>query len=139
MRIDNYGRATGVAARGSAKGGNGMSAAFLIDSGEPQVRAASTGAASAAAGIDALLALQAIEDPLFKKKKAMRRGRALLDVLEDMKADLLIGRMGEGRLNALLALLGQAREASEPGLDAVIDDIELRARVELAKLGRFPG
>ena len=26
-----------------------------------------------------------------------------------------------------------------PGLDAVLDDIELRARVELAKFGRYPG
>jgi hypothetical protein len=69
----------------------------------------------------------------------VRRGKALLDVLEDMKADLLLGHVGEGRLNQLLALIGQAREKSEPGLDALIDDIELRARVELAKLGRFPG
>ena len=32
-----------------------------------------------------------------------------------------------------------ARERKLPGLDAVLDDIELRARVELAKFGRYPG
>ena len=35
-------------------------------------------------------------------------------------------------------LIGQARERDLPGLDAVLDDIELRARVELAKFGRYP-
>jgi hypothetical protein len=45
--------------------------------------------------------------------------------------------MAEGRLNQLMAVLTQARERSEPGLDALLDDIELRARVELAKRGLY--
>jgi hypothetical protein len=92
-----------------------------------------------AAGIEALLALQAIEDPILAKKKAIRRGKSLLDTLDDIKADLLVGRVSEGRLNLLMSVIGQARERSEPGLDSLLDDIELRARVELAKFGRFPG
>jgi hypothetical protein len=139
LRIDGYAKTSGITARGTARAGSGASAAFVIGDAAPTTRAAATAPAAAAAGIDALLALQAVEDPLFRKKKAVRRGKALLDVLEEMKADLLLGRIGEGRLNQLLALIGQAREKSEPGLDALIDDIELRARVELAKLGRFPG
>jgi hypothetical protein len=39
----------------------------------------------------------------------------------------------------LLALLGQARDRTEAGLDGVLDEVELRARVELAKFGRFAG
>ena len=50
----------------------------------------------------------------------------------------LTGRVSEGRLNQLMAVLGQAREKADPGLDALIDDIELRARVELAKRGLYP-
>ena len=38
-----------------------------------------------------------------------------------------------------MTLIAQAREQSLPGLDGVLDDIELRARVELAKFGRYPG
>jgi len=139
LRIDGYARTGGVAGRGAARSSAGSASAFVIGDSAPATRAAATAPAAAAAGIDALLALQAVEDPLFRKKKAVRRGKALLDVLEDMKADLLLGRVSEGRLNQLLALIGQAREKSDPGLDALIDDIELRARVELAKLGRFPG
>ena len=90
-----------------------------------------------ASSLDALLALQAVDDPLQKRKKAVRRGQAVLDTLDDVKADLLVGRVGEGKLNQLLSLIGQAREQTQPGLDAVLDDIELRARVELAKFERF--
>ena len=89
-------------------------------------------------GIDALLALQAADDPLLGRKKAIRRGTALLDTLDQIKGDLLIGRVSEGRLNQLMVLIGQARERNLPGLDGVLDDIELRARVELAKFGRYP-
>jgi hypothetical protein len=35
-------------------------------------------------------------------------------------------------------MLDEVRERSLPGLDAVLDDIELRVKVELAKFGRFP-
>ncbi|HZY50119.1 MAG TPA: flagellar assembly protein FliX, partial [Devosia sp.] len=85
-----------------------------------------------------LLALQAVDDPVLGRKKAIRRGTALLDTLEQIKADLLIGRVSEGRLNQLMVLIGQARDRNLPGLDGVLDDIELRARVELAKFGRYP-
>jgi len=91
------------------------------------------------AGLEALLALQAIDDVVLKRRKAIRRGRQMLDTLDEVKADLLAGRVSEGRLNQLLALLGQAREATEAGLDSVLDEVELRARVELAKFGRFGG
>ena len=50
----------------------------------------------------------------------------------------IAGRMSEGRLNQLMAVMSQARERSEPGLDALLDEIELRARVELAKRGLYP-
>ncbi|HUV33207.1 MAG TPA: flagellar assembly protein FliX, partial [Devosiaceae bacterium] len=82
-------------------------------------------------------ALQAVDDPLFARKKTVRRGHALLDALDAIKADLLVGRLSEGRLNRIVALVGQARAGADPTLEAIVDEIELRARVELAKLGVF--
>ena len=72
-------------------------------------------------------------------RAARRCGAAtsMLDALDGMKADLLIGHISEGRLNQLLALVGEARQRTLPGLDTVLDGVELRARVELAKYGRF--
>lgn len=101
-------------------------------------RAAPAAPVASAAGIDAILALQAVDGPLEGKKKIVRRGQSLLDTLDEIKADLLIGRVSLDRLDQLSSMLGEMRERSLPGLDGVLDDIELRVRVELAKFGRFP-
>jgi hypothetical protein len=136
VRIDSTSRSNGVSGRGGVTRAGG-SGGFIVDDGVQAARTAAAAPVAAASSLDALLALQAVEDPLFAKKKALRRGNALLDTLESIKADLLIGQVSEGRLNQLMALIGQARERNLPGLDGVLDDIELRARVELAKFGRF--
>ena len=138
MRIENTARSSSVSAR-SGINRNGSNGGFFIAE-EPAISHAAAATPTApTAGIDALLALQAVEDPLFAKRKAIRRGNALLDTLEAIKGDLLLGQVSEGRLNQLMALVGQARERGLPGLDHLLDDIELRARVELAKFGRYPG
>ena len=138
MRIETTARSSSVMARsGISRGGTGSG--FFVTEDAPLSHAAATGPTAPTAGIDALLALQAVDDPLFARKKAIRRGNALLDTLDTIKADLLMGQVSEGRLNQLMALLGQARERNLPELDPVLDDIELRVRVELAKFGRYPG
>lgn len=136
MRVDNTSRTGNAAARSNARGGS--STPFQVTYGGTAAQASSVAPAQAAAPIDALLALQAVEDPLSRRKRQVRRGRSLLDVLDALKADLLLGRASEDHLSQLLMLIGQARERTEPGLDAVLDDVELRARVELAKRGLYP-
>lgn len=137
MRIENTARSSSVNARsGVSRTGTG---GFFISEEPAAGQVASSAPVAQSAGIDALLALQAVEDPLFARKKAVRRGNALLDTLETIKADLLLGQVSEGRLNQLMVLVGQARQRNMPDLDPILDDIELRARVELAKFGRYPG
>jgi len=93
----------------------------------------------ALAGLDAILALQGVEDALSApRRKAVKRGHGLIDGLEAIRADLLVGRVDPSRLDSLMAMVNEARSRSIPALDAVLDDIELRVRVELAKFGRFP-
>lgn len=101
-------------------------------------RVASATPVGAVTGLDAILALQTVGDFSESRRKAVKRGTALLDLLEAMKVDLLVGKASPDRLSAMAAQLASLRERVEPGLDAVIDDIDLRVRVELAKLGRFP-
>lgn len=137
MRIENTARTSSLQSRSGV--GRSAGGGFFIPEQGTSGQVASAAPITQTAGIDALLALQSVEDPLLKKRKAIKRGNALLDSLETIKADLLLGRVSEGRLNQLLALVSSAREQQAPGLEAVLDDIELRARVELAKFGRFPG
>ena len=138
MRIDSNLRAGAVSSRTSTAQ-SGQGAAFLVDEGTPAARANGAASIASTGSLDALLALQGVDDPLQAKKKTIRRGRSLLDTLDAMKADLLAGRISEGHLNQLTALIGQARDRGDPSLDALLDDIELRARVELAKRGIYPG
>lgn len=137
MRIDRTSGSSSIGKGSSTKGATKGGPAFTLDTGNAPSRASASAQAGPVAGIDAILALQAVEDPMFAKRKAVKRGQSMLDVLEEMKADLIMGQVSEGRLNRLLALVGQAKMASDPALEALIDDIELRARVELAKLGRY--
>ncbi len=52
---------------------------------------------------------------------------------------LLTGAMPQERLGQILRLVRSRREAfDEPKLSAVLDEIELMAAVELAKLGQHP-
>ncbi|UJW86640.1 flagellar assembly protein FliX [Devosia sp. SL43] len=137
MRIETNNRTSGVGKGGSA-GRSGSGVDFIPAGGEAPARVASAAPMAGMTGIDAILALQAVDGPLEGKKKSLRRGRSLLDTLDEIKADLLVGRVSVGKLDALVGMLAEVRERSLPDLDAVLDDIELRVRVELAKFGRFP-
>lgn len=137
MRIDTSNRTTGVG-RGSSAGRSGSGVDFVPAGGHTPARVAGNVPAQVATGIDAILALQAVDEPLTGRRKAVRRGASLLDLLDEMKTDLLVGRVSADRLDRMSAILAEARERSGPGLDALLDDIELRVRVELAKFGRFP-
>ena len=138
MRIDNNLKVAGNAGSRSVRSAPG-GVAFQVGGGAPAARPATTYGAAPATALDALLALQSIDTATEGRRRQLRRGRSLLDTLDALKADLLAGLLSEGHLNQLMALVGHARERTEPGLDAVLDDIELRVRVELAKHGRFPG
>ena len=105
--------------------------------GQGAARVAGSAPVAGTTGIDAILALQAVGGPLEGRKKALKRGRSLLDALDEIKADLLIGHVSADRLDALMNQLSEIRERSDPALDAVLDEIDLRVQVELAKFGRY--
>ena len=95
-------------------------------------------APKAATGIDALLALQGIEDPLERRKRSVQRGKRALDVLDDLKIGLLSGNFDASTVNRLRDAAASLKSTSgDPGLDAVLSEIELRVEVELAKTGQF--
>jgi hypothetical protein len=96
-------------------------------------------APKAPATIDALLALQGVEDdPAERRKRLVQRGRGALDVLDDLKIGLLSGNFDASTVNRLRAAAAELKSSSgDAGLDAVLAEIELRVEVELAKAGQF--
>jgi class II flagellar assembly regulator FliX len=103
----------------------------------PEARAAT--APKATANIDALLALQGVEeDPIERRKRSVQRGRGALDVLDDLKIGLLAGNLDASTVHRLRDAAANLKSSSgDAGLDAVLAEIELRVEVELAKAGRF--
>lgn len=88
------------------------------------------------AGLDALLALQQVEDAAAeRRRRAARRGAALLDGLAELHQGLLAGVLPERTLQALRRGLGELeRMPEDPALQAVLVEIAVRVEVELAKL-----
>ncbi len=143
IRIDGPGPTTGVQGGQPTRRAEGTGAAFRLPTGDPapRVAAAAIGGATALTDVASLLALQSVPDPedtRERKRRAVKRGHELLDVLESVKLDLLGGAMPTDRLERLVQILGQRRPSGDDQLDGLVADIELRARVELAKFGRFP-
>ncbi|HEY8003015.1 MAG TPA: flagellar assembly protein FliX [Phenylobacterium sp.] len=111
---------------------------FRVVSPEPAPETAHATAVSATRGVmgvEALLALQDVGGPLEGKRRAVRRAGRILDVLDEIKVGLLAGDLSGAELDRLRRAVRDERDRTEdPALEAVLDEIELRAAVEMAKL-----
>jgi len=109
----------------------------LPDAGSAQETRA-TAAPKATTNIDGLLALQGVEeDPVERRKRSVARGRTALDVLDDLKMGLLSGNLTPSTVMRLRDAAANLKSSSgDPGLDAVLSEIELRVEVEIAKAGQ---
>ena len=90
-------------------------------------------------GLTAVLAVQDSPDQMARRARHRARERAgnVLEQLDEIRLGLLLGTIPASRLEGLALLIRAKREqVSDPRLDELLDDIELRAAVELAKLGR---
>jgi hypothetical protein len=132
-------KVTGPSGPSSASGSRPARASggFSVPSaGTPAAASAttSTSAPSSVANVSALMALQGVEDPAERRRRAIRRGGGLLDRLEELKLALLSGEAGEGALERLTRTLREERpDDADAGLNSLLDQIDLRAAVELAK------
>lgn len=134
IRIDQRAPISNAGPAGSARRAGG--AAFTLPTKEGEASARSAGV-SASGPLDTLLAVQAYEEPQERKKRQAKRGYDLLDGLDRLKAALLSGSVQVSELERLKTMLALRRETTDdPRLDDVLAHIELRAAVELAKLGR---
>ena len=85
--------------------------------------------------VDALLTLQDVGGPLERRRRAVGRAGRILDVLDSVKVKLLEGALAVDDLVRLQQALRDQRGATDdPALEAVLDEVETRAAVELAKL-----
>jgi hypothetical protein len=129
----------GPSAAGSARpAGSAAAAGFEpIIGGAPQGAAgvSSAGAVTRISSVDALIALQEVGGPLERRRRATGRASRILDALEALKLELLAGGLTAAVIEALTrAVRDQRALTDDPRLEGVLDEIETRAAVELAKL-----
>jgi len=87
-------------------------------------------------GIDALIALQGIEDPVERRRRVIKHGRRALDALDEVKLGLLAGTLDQATMLRLKSAAADLKEGSgDERLDSVLAEIDLRVEVELAKAG----
>jgi hypothetical protein len=119
---------------GARRAGGDFSPSKTSGSGK-SAATAQTSAAFGMMGVDALLALQGEEDVLTgRRRRQIKRSHDILDALDDLRISVLSGEIDDEALLRLQGMIALQREDTEDEkLQGVLNEIETRAYVELAK------
>lgn len=138
MKISQTG--SGASANRSRKAGRaaGAGAADAFKNHIQDEAASSASGAAATAPLTALTALLAIQETpssTSDRRRALLQGDTLLDELTELQIGLVQGWVSEDTLRRVSHLLNRPRpNIDDQALNQVLDEIEVRAAVELAKL-----
>lgn len=136
MRVGPTGATSRATSVRAGRGGTSTTASFTAERATTPEPAAPLLQSSAVAAVDALLALQGVSEAQTGRAKALKRAESMLDLLDQIRIGLLEGAIPQSLVSQLVRLVQTRREAfAEPSLQAILEEIELRAQVELAKLG----
>lgn len=135
--VGKTGKAGGPTKTGDASFGN------LVDAALEAGGASETGGIGGVAGVssvDALIAAQGADDASTGgggNRRAKMRGDMLLDTLDQLRIGLLRGAVNESVLHNLTRMAkAQRDQISDPQLLEIINEIDMRAQIELAKFER---
>lgn len=137
MEVQGPGRAQGAAntkktGKTSQSGGNFSD---LMAGGATAADSASP--TQSIVNVDSLLALQGAEDPAARagRKRMKQRADTILGELEKVRIAMLTGGLTVGHMVDIADVIASHREKiNDPGLTVIMDEVDLRAQVELAKM-----
>lgn len=98
---------------------------------------AGTAASQSIAKVDALLAVQATESSTERatKRRMRERGEKVLRQLDHLRLGILTGNLTIGQVIDIADVVASHREQiTDPQMSAVLDEIDLRAQIEIAKM-----
>jgi hypothetical protein len=121
------------AAKRAGKTGSSGGPSFAKEMGESSETSEARGVSGSNA-VTGILNIQEVDDALAHASKGKRRAQDILDRLEELRIELLSGGISKDKLLQLGRIVA-ARRASitDPHLAAILDEIDLRAQVEMAK------
>lgn len=134
VRITDQKGVSSVGGSRGVRGSGGTGARFTIDSGGATARMESKAPISILGGLEALIAIQSEDNAREKRRRSVKRGQSMLDLLDELKLALLAGQLPPDFTNRLSVLTRDSADSGDAALDSIMDSIELRAEVELAKL-----
>ncbi len=94
-------------------------------------------ATAAMTSADAIFAAQMVQDEEERqiRQKLVKKGNALLKNLEEIREGLLVGEISKEKLIDISRFVKERdMQSSDPRLQEILQEIELRVEVELAKL-----
>jgi len=139
IKIEGSGRLRGSPVQKGGRGATSQPGSFARQMTTETSGPASVAATNALSGIDGLLALQEVDDASARASRGKRRASDLLDKLDEIRHGLLSGNVPSGKLVELAKLVQSRRTAvDDPHLAEILDEVDLRAQVELAKLTPGP-
>lgn len=133
------GPSSSTAAGAPRRAGGAVAPGFVLPMDEMETAGgvSRTAPTSSLTSLGALLALQSEDDVGERRRRATRRSNDLIDQLDGIRLAVLGGGVTREQVARLSRTLRENRDQSgDPTLEALLDDIELRAEVELAKLER---
>ncbi|MBK9585390.1 MAG: flagellar assembly protein FliX [Alphaproteobacteria bacterium] len=127
-------QSTSQSRKSSASGADSVDFSQYIKSGQ---EASSVSTARAITNVDSLLAVQAAEDPTERaaRRRMQDRSDKIIDGLEKIRLAMLNGTLTVGHMIDIADIVASHREKiQDPKLTDIMDEIDLRAQVELAKM-----
>ena len=138
MKVDRSkgaGATSGTKKASSSPDAGGADFSQYVQGGVSETSGAS--ATQSIAQLDSLLAVQETEDPTKKaaKKRAQMRSDSILDKLDQIRIKMLGGDLTVGHMIDVADVVASHRDKiDDPKLTAIMDEVDLRAQVELAKM-----
>lgn len=128
---------------GKAKKADGQDGSFELPEETSSAQSRSGVRASHTSSMGALIAAQlhGVDEKEENERKRRRRrgvmrGQNILAALDELKIEMLAGRLSPTQILKLISSVEEREDSNDPRLEAILNEIELRARVELAKLQR---
>ncbi len=117
----------------AAKSDSASGSSFATHLGEGDESAPVSGMSSTNA-VNGILGVQEVDDALAHASRGKLRAEDILDRLDDLRLELLAGGISREKLLQLSRMVAHRRgQITDPKLAALLDEVDLRAQVELAK------